>query len=226
MTDIESSCTFISNQYDKQTEEIKETKQKMEELTKTCQNLDKSMKHFETKYEKSNEEIMDLKFRSMCENLIFCAIQEGTSDTEDCEKLAKNFIETHLELTTTEMTFDRAYRLPIHKKSNKTGPIVVKFHNYNDREKVRIKSSENHIRGKLRGLTLGVRIQQPLEYRDARRAFKPIMDREIQRGNHVRIVGNKLFVNNVCTCKFTDDKMTRCARYRLETRTVTRSTYQ
>ena len=135
----------------------------------------------------------------MRENLICYGIPENTTDAaENCE-----ILETHLELTTTDMTFDRSHRLPTRRIPGKVRPIVVKFHNYNDREKVLVRSFDKNTRDKLRGLNLGVGVQQPLEYRNAHRAFK-IMDSAIQQGKYIRIVENKLFVNNVCTCKFID----------------------
>lgn len=206
VTDIETSCNFISNQHDQQNKEMKLAKGKIEDLNKSCQNLEKSLKDFEIKCEKSNEDIMDLKSRSMRENLVFYGIQEESSGVENCELLVKNLIETHLELSPTNMIFDRAHRLG-RRNATKARPIVVKFHSYNDREKVRTKSIEKPIKEKLRGLNLGIGVQQPQEYRDARKAFRPIIEREQQLGNRVSTVGNKLYVNNVCTRKFIDGQV-------------------
>jgi hypothetical protein len=86
------------------------------------------------------EKLIDLEARSMRDNLIFYGIAE-TQD-ENCETLVGTFITETLELAEMKNTrLDRAHRLgPPNDK--KTRPIVAKFHYYQDREKIRMKSYE------------------------------------------------------------------------------------
>lgn len=140
----------------------------------------------------------------MRENLVFYGIQEEPS--ENCEALVKTMIQTELGMDPTNMTFDRVHRLGVNNKP-KPRPMVVKFHSYNDKERVRSKAMDPTIRTKLKDKRLGIGPQTPQIYRDARKAFFPIAKQEQDRGNYTRITGTKLFVNNVLKKRFIDGKV-------------------
>lgn len=153
---------------------------------------------------------MDLKFRSVRENLVFYGIAKGNAD-ENCEALVKELIKTHLEISTDKMKFDRARRLGT-KKGKKPRPLVVKFHDFKDKEAVRTKSLEEEVKNSLKGKELGVGVQSPQEYREARNALYPLSKQERENGKETRIIGthiigNKLYVNNVIKNKYVNGKV-------------------
>ena len=91
----------------------------------------------------------------MRDNLIFYGIQEvpptiDGQQVENCEQLVKELISTKLQLDATTMVIDRAPRLGSNR-ARKPRPIVVKFHKYNDRDIVRVKSYVDATRATHRG---------------------------------------------------------------------------
>ena len=80
--------------------------------------------------------------------------------------------------------------------ASKPRPIVGEFHYYSDRERVREKSYEENVKKNLKDASQGVGIQQPEQMREARKALYPIMKAAVSKNNPVRLVFNKLFVNN------------------------------
>ena len=104
------------------------------------------------------------------------------------------------------MEFDRAHRLgPITNRN--TRPIVVKFHHYTDRETIRVRSYDEDIKRKLNDARQGVGIQTPFQVREARKALFPLAKEEEQKGNRVRINGNKLLVNNIIKMKYVNGRV-------------------
>ena len=113
--------------------------------------------------------------RSMRENLMFYSIPESTAgQTENCEQLVKKLIRLKLQLDIEHMQFDRSHRLCA-KMASKTRLIVVKFHNYQTRETVRQKSLQLEIKSDLKNSKRGISVQTPVEYRNAYKAFQPII---------------------------------------------------
>ena len=78
-------------------------------------------------------------------------------------------------------------------RARKPRPIVVKFHKYNDREVVRVKSYEDTIRATLRGSNQGVGTHSPQQYREARKALHEYTKRE-----------DKLYVDNRVTKRYSN----------------------
>ena len=196
--DIDKSVSFINEMYETQKCELAQSKEDLERLEKQCEKIGREIDDSKKREELANEKLLDLEARSMRENLIFYGLAEQTSGMENCESLVKNFITTKLGIDASGMSFDRAHRLG-GQRARKPRPIVVKFHRYADREAVRQKSYEDPIKKSLKDSNLGVGIQSPQQYREARKALFEHGKREENRGNRTRIVGNKLYVNNKIT---------------------------
>ena len=125
------------------------------------------MESYQQEIEQSKDELLDIKARSMRENLMFYGIPESTAgQTENCEQLVKELIRLKLQLDTEHIQFDRSHRLGP-KTASKTRPIVVKFQNYQTRETVRQKSLQPEIKTDLKNCGRGISVQTPVEYRDA-----------------------------------------------------------
>lgn len=107
------------------------------------------------------------------------------------------------------MTFDRAHRLGP-RTARKPRPIVDKIHSYTDRETICRKSVTPETKTKLKNQHLGIGVQSPQKYREARKALYPLSKREEERRKHTRITGNTLYVNNVPTKKYIDGNIRDC----------------
>ena len=119
-----------------------------------------------------DKKLCDLESRPMRENLMFYGIQEG-GEKEDCEKKVKELLRDILHMETWKCLFDRAHR--VGKRSKKPGPIVVKFHYYGERDKVR--QTSHNCMDELKAAYLENGIQIPKEIREARKPLYLIMKR-------------------------------------------------
>ena len=133
--------------------------------SKSLKNNVKLQKTVEFKYEKSRDEILDLKSRSLRENLNFYGMKHQ-SDQENCENLVKEIINTHLDFDPTNMVFERAHRLGF-RASRHAQSIVVKFKIYTDREWVQQKSTDSSVQSALKDLNLGKGFQTLQGYKNA-----------------------------------------------------------
>ncbi|XP_052778493.1 uncharacterized protein LOC128215930 [Mya arenaria] len=195
VNDIEKACSFVSEENDSRKTEVNSIQKQVKQIDKFCKNADSAIHSFQQEAERAKEELLDMKARSMRDNLLFYGVSEcAPENNENCEELIKDLIKLKLQLETEGMIFDRAHRLGA-KAADKTRPIVVKFHNYKSREAVRLKSLEKTIKDALKSSGHGIGVQSPQEYRDARKAFYPIVKDAEEHGNTARITGNKLYIN-------------------------------
>lgn len=192
VSENEKSCQFISNVNETNKTDLKKAKDDLSKLQKSCQGLEQDAKYLKDKNEVFGSKLTDLESRSMRDNLLFYGIQEG-GNAENCDELVKGFCADILKIqTANEMKFDRAHRLG-QKSGSKIRPIVVKFHNYAEREEVR-KTSFNFAE-QLKALNMGVGAQLPKEIRDARKPLYSVMKKAKDEGKNVKFVGKKLFIN-------------------------------
>jgi hypothetical protein len=91
------------------------------------------------------------------------------------------------------MLFDRAHRLGNPYKSKKPRQIIVKFHSYVERE--RVCTAAFNLKDELKTKNIGVGVQIPKEWRDARKQLYSIADQERKKGGKVRFVGDQLLIN-------------------------------
>ena len=103
----------------------------------------KSLKNMERKqFEQCDtvkKELIDLKARSMRDNLLFFGIPEEKGERDDdCVRKVLRMIEEKCNIkdASTDIKLHRAHRIGRFNK-NKTRPIVAKFAYYPDRERVR-----------------------------------------------------------------------------------------
>ena len=124
---------------------------------------------------------------------MFYGIPEG-GDGEDCERLVKDLCTDLLEMRgdfVRNMLFDRAHRVG-QVSASKVRPIVVKFHYFTERERVR-KASFNST-DRLKTEKRGIGAQIPKDIRDARKPLYPAMKQAQDNGQRVKFVGKKLFI--------------------------------
>lgn len=193
LLEVESSCSYASD-------EIDSTKKNINTATKDIgifkNKFDENVKNFEAKTQELDTKLNDLEARSMRENLLFYGFKEN--DGENCEDLILDLIKTKLEID-SNISLDRVHRIGKPKdKGNR--PIVAKFHNYKDRELVRITSFNKQT--ELRALNLGVGVQQTKSTMEKRRPLYSVMNREKDAGNIVKWAGSKLLVRSGSGGKF------------------------
>ena len=130
----------------------------------------------------------------MRDNLPFYGIAEK-GQYEDCEDLVKGICYEQLDMREAdELKFDRVHRVGAFSK-NKVRPIVAKFHYHKEREIVRQRAYE--CSETLKRENIGVGQQWPSEVRETRKALFPIMQREKSQGKQVKLVKDKLYINDV-----------------------------
>ena len=202
VTDVEKATTFINEQYETQSNVIKATKDEVKCLEKSCNILKNNMQTLEKEKQSMNSKILDLEYRSMKENLIFYGIPESPVTIEEgeessmfknCEKLVKKFIKDKIKIDADHMIFDRAHRLGDITKSKKPRPIIVKFHYFNERE--RIRTTAYKARDELKSTNHGVGVQLPKEWRDARNNLYHVLQSERRKGKTAKFIGEKLYID-------------------------------
>jgi len=190
ISETENACTFINTETEQHKNDLAKAKTEIKDLENKCGKLNQSVKSYETEQKNLKSKINDLESRSMRENLIFYGLAEA--EGENCEELVKQFITDELNEDATKITLDRVHRLGSNG-AKKPRPIVAKFHEFKQREVIRQKGYEEKETIKLKGF--GVGIQQPKEIREARKVLYPIMTKEKEKGNRVRLTGDKLYIN-------------------------------
>ena len=194
VTEVEKSCSFISDENDNRKKELDRAKSEIVKLKYDCTNMKTDADMLRQKNAALESKVTDLESRSMRDNLLFYGIPER-GQHENCEELIKQVCVETLELEEAEtMKFDRVHRIGMHSTS-KIRPIVAKFHYFKEREQVRQKAYEKS--NTLKSANMGIGKQWPSEVRDTRRALFPIMQREKSNGKNVKLVKDKLYVNDI-----------------------------
>lgn len=133
-------------------------------------------------------EIIDLKCRSMRDNLLFFKLPEEKD--ENCEQKVLDFVEEKLGIANakSDIKLQRAHRIGRFNK-DKIRPVVAKFAFYPDRERVRKNAS------KLKDTPYGIAEQYPREIMETRRKLFPIMKKARDEQKDAYIYVDKLFIN-------------------------------
>jgi uncharacterized coiled-coil protein SlyX len=133
-----------------------------------------------------NDELLDLKCRSMRNNLMFFNIEEEKE--ENTEKVVKTFMTDVLKVKdVAEIELERVHR--VGDKAKPKRPIVAMFTRYPDKLKVQKKA------GNLRDTDYGIADQFPREIVSRRKALIPFLKDARDRGNHAVLAVDKLFIN-------------------------------
>ena len=194
VTEVEKSCSFIGRENDDRKKELEKARSEIGRLRTECTNMQSDANVLKVKNAALEAKVTDLESRSMRDNLLFYGITER-GHHENCEGLVKEVCVDTLGLQDAEnMTFDRVHRVGTFSK-NKVRPIVAKFHYYKERETVRQKAYENSTA--LKRENLGIGQQWPSEVRETRKALFPIMQREKSKGKEVKLIKDKLYVNDI-----------------------------
>ena len=137
-------------------------------------------------------DIIDMKSRSMRDNLIFSNIPEKENETPDVtEHILREFLEVNLKMEKQDVTnirFDRVHRIHGQRKPR---AIVAKFCDFKQRQIVRGKSRA------LKGTNYYINEQFPPEINSERKELVKVMKEKRQQGHKTRLVYNKLYVDDI-----------------------------
>ena len=172
--------------------EVKDLKDEVEKSRKSENEMRYKIKYLEESNDRLQESVIDLKARSMRDNLLFCNVEEEEKENTD-EKIYQ-ILEEKLEIrdARSRIKIDRSHR--VRRKRNtqrKPRAIVVKFNYFKDREHVRLNAR------KLRGTRIGIAEQFPEEIEKIRQKLYPEMKKAKAAGHRVRMVRDKLYIDNV-----------------------------
>ena len=219
VSEIENSQKFLSDEYDKLSKSSdvnNEAVKKVQGVLKVLTGENQSLKNQNGRL---SEDIIDLKCRSMRDNMVFTGItetsdpletqganathvqmQEDTQRTfaqaaagESCEKKVFEFCNTVLKIQNPRESvhIDRAHRLG-RGRPGVNRAIVVKFSDSSSKEVIK-----NALRKvNLRGTQFGVFDQYPFEVQERRKSLIPVMNKARHEGKRAVLVRDKLYIDN------------------------------
>ena len=173
-----------------QTEEIKK---EQTSLKADISSLKLSTTTLSKENEKLKAALLELRCRSMRDNLLIMGITEAKGETySTAEILVRAFLQEQLGIPEEEVKkihIERAHRLGQRKEQGKPRPMVVKFTSSKRKDEVFALAK------KLKGTRFFITSQYPAEVVEKRRKLIPVMNSFRQRGQKVRLVIDKLYIN-------------------------------
>lgn len=185
--ELEKSQQFLSDTFEEVKDMSNQTSVQSKEIRHDFDELTNKLKADNVKL---SEEILDLRSRSMRDNLLFFNVPE--TDGENCQNLILEICEKDLniEKAKTALVIDRAHRIGA-KKQHNTRPIVVKFNMFTQREEIRKRS--HLLRNSNPGISIGE--QLPKEIQNRRKELLPKLREAKDKGNRAHFVLDKLYIN-------------------------------
>ncbi|XP_028519031.1 protein unc-13 homolog C-like [Exaiptasia diaphana] len=177
--DLKKSCEYAHESYE-------ELKKEQEEEGKAIRKLEERIDKIEEENKKLKDDTIDLRARSMRNNLLFYNIPEEEDEARNSKSLIEGVIED-IGLDVSLIEIDRAHRIG-KKTSGKPRPIVSKFLRYQDREEVRRNAY------KLKGSKVGIAEQFPKEIAEKRKELYPIYKKAKSEGKKARMIKDQLYV--------------------------------
>ena len=146
----------------------------------------------ERRKQKTDERLTELQWRSLRDNLLFMGIEDDAElSSEDVKGKPRDFVRIELGINES-ISFDRTHR-KYERQQSFPRPIVAKIHSFRERKIVRWAAP-----AALRGTQYGVREKFPAETESVRKTLYPVMKAaKANKNNNVRLVRDKLFINNV-----------------------------
>ncbi len=182
--------------------EVDDLKKENEALKFRQSMYESRVERLERTVTKQKEEILDLKCRSMRDNLVFTKIKEKPSEKpQDCKDVLYAFLEKEMKIENakTVIKCDRVHRMGAKRDGNaQSRPIVAKFNPYGCKETV-LQHAKN-----LANKDYGVSEQFPQEIEERRKGLKRRIwevkdsekDKDEQDKSKIKLIKDKLFINN------------------------------
>ena len=182
-------------------EMVKEDRDEMQLLRERNEHLVERVEKLEARLVGQEEKGVDLEARSRRKNLLFHGLKEEEGEDKDWDvskKIALNFIKNTCKLQST-VVIERAHRIGRPRdqgaRASKPRPLIVAFHDYNDRMAVKKAKAQLPFGGEV-----GISEDLPRAVREARRRLHPELERRKAGGDEAWIkFPARLFVNGVMT---------------------------
>lgn len=191
MGELQQAMSFISDKYDS----LALQPAKVDDLEKTVKKnktenaeLRHAIEEMMSVNAELKEDLLDLKSRSMRDNLIFTNIPE--SHNENTEAVLSEFLQSKLQLNGIQ--FERVHRLKTRRDSrvpHRPPPIVAKFSFFKDRETVR-KSGR-----RLAGTNYSIQEQFPEEIERRRKPLYPLLRQARRENQRAALIKDRLYIN-------------------------------
>ena len=183
LKEVTESQSALSDQLSKHEEENNYLKYRLSSYESRIERLERTV-------DMLNEEILDLKTRSMKDNIVIYKLEESENEkpNEVKDKVAK-FIKDNLHVDDA-ITIDRAHRLGA-KKAGKSRSIVAKIASSDEKSKL-FQAARN-----LKDTNYSISDQYPPEIDERRKRLVPIMKAKKEEDENVkcRLVGDRLYIN-------------------------------
>lgn len=195
LSDCETSCQGVSNLFDKANAQIKQNTRNIIHQNTRIQELEKNpivqpvvqpvVESEEIR--KLKEAVLDLKCRSMKNNLIFSGLHRVRD--EDTESLLRCFLNQELGIE-YHIEFGNIHRFNSPHSDYRKAPIVARFLYHRDLEYVL------SIAYRLKGKPYGIREQFPPEIEQRRKPLYPVMRKAKQQYRQAKLVRDRLYIDN------------------------------
>ena len=214
LLDVEIYCQNQSDSFDDLHKKADSCSSQVKSIKDENGYFRQQLAEMRSNYTTLHDDFLELKTRTMQENLLFFGIPEpeqprslneargrNQHEPENVEISLRNFIADELSLDPTSMVedikFDRVHRLgPFRSDRNSRSnprPIIAKFERFSDREIIRKAGIELN---SSRVSKFRIREQFPKEIEERRKMLYPAMYRlKANPNNRVSLVRDKLYVN-------------------------------
>ncbi|XP_064469971.1 uncharacterized protein LOC135384713 [Ornithodoros turicata] len=184
--ETEKSLTELSRKVNQIESEVRN----LQTLKATVSEASDKLISLECKVASLTSKVEDVEARSRRNNLLIFGLEETTGESQnDLFAIVKEKIfRDHLNVTPTSI--ERVHRLGS-RQQGKTRPVILKLFNYTEK----IEILKNCWR--LKGSPLSISEDLPLRVRQARKNLMASASDEKSRGCKVRLVYDKLFINDV-----------------------------
>ena len=149
----EKALTFMDSGFESQKKELEENKEEIKRLKRNCQDVEAILKKCETRNETVSDKVLDLESRSMREISYFMELMRVKGlMMRQAMKTVNGSQRSHFYQVRDKYGENDFRSSPPTRRTEakKPRPIVVKFHQYKDRETVRIKSRNESVKMRLR----------------------------------------------------------------------------
>nr|XP_022331758.1 uncharacterized protein LOC111129597 [Crassostrea virginica] len=197
---LEINVSSLGNVFDSVKDVVDTNKKEVEKIKKSveqCSINQRATEAFASDLQKMKdasalmeESVIDLKARSMRDNLVFTGIPEERD--EDTEALIQNLIQRKYK-PDYQISFERVHRLgKPNDFSERPRNIVAKFSYFKDREYIRLNAAR-----KLHGTRIWVNEQFPPEIENNRKKLYPVMRQAKKDRKRVKLVRDTLYIDGI-----------------------------
>jgi hypothetical protein len=194
INEYQHSIEVVSELYENINYERSEDSNKITALERQMAHLQSQITEVKDYQNEQNETILDLQCRSMQDNLIFYNIKEPETQGqyENTENTLCEFIKHEMKID-EDINFQRVHRLGKQMINQlKPRPIIAKFREQKQRDLIKFAAPDI-----LKSTNYGVREQFPREIEERRKTLYPKMKEAKDEGQRVKLVRDKLFIENV-----------------------------